>query len=252
MIYQYEYITESLFVPAVQWHFFKLRAIPCDNEFQRVEGGTLRVTPACLLFHSKDGQGNDVQWGSFGYMHDTFKVESAGTVIQRQPYALHETPAPYYLTATRLTQCTEAMLELLEQFSDKTCFGLSLAIMHKVHNHIVYAPGHTTVATTAEEVFTGRQGVCQDYAHLMIALCRAAGLHARYVNGFIAGEGQTHAWVEVSDGKVWLPFDPTHDLEPEWGYVKIAHGRDADDCPTNRGRIYGCTNESQFVIAKIK
>ncbi|MDO4497959.1 MAG: transglutaminase family protein, partial [Bacteroidales bacterium] len=88
-------------------------------------------------------------------------------------------------------------------------------------------------------------------AHLMIALCRAKGWYARYVNGFILGEGQTHAWVEVSDGNVWVPYDPTLDVIPDWGYVKIAHGRDANDCPTNRGRFLGFTTETMSVSVSL-
>ena len=60
-----------------------------------------------------------------------------------------------------------------------------------------YAHGVTGVKTTAAEAFALRQGVCQDYAHVMLALCRACGLPARYVSGHLLGEGGTHAWVEV-------------------------------------------------------
>lgn len=249
MTYQYQYITDSAFSPAVEWHFFKLRCVPCSNEFQQVVESRLQVTPACQVEHSVDGQGNAVQWGAIGYQHDGFRVASEGRVEQHLPYALHEVPASYYLTATRLTECHEKALRNIRGVTsrEQQPFALAQAIMRWVHYYIAYTPGHTTTTTAAMDVFADPRGVCQDYAHLMIALCRAVGLHARYVNGFIAGEGQTHAWVEVSDGKVWLPFDPTHNTQPEWGYVKIAHGRDADDCPTNRGRIYGWTSEQQSV-----
>lgn len=253
MTYSYKYITESTFSPAVEWHFFKLRAIPCNNEFQRTEGATLEILPACLLCHSVDGQGNAVQWGSYDSLHGTFKVISEGKVTQRQPYAIHESPAPYYLTATPLTAFTEKMQRVARQRTQEAngVFEKARCLMRLVHYNIAYTPCHTTTATTAAEVFNDPRGVCQDYAHVMISLCRSVGIHARYVNGFISGEGQTHAWVEVSDGQVWLPFDPTHDKEPEWGYIKIAHGRDADDCPTNRGRFYSWTSETQSVLCVI-
>ena len=66
-----------------------------------------------------------------------------------------------------------------------------------MHEAISYAHGVTSVATTAAEALAGGQGVCQDSAHVMIALCRAIGLPARYVSGHLLGEGGTHAWVEV-------------------------------------------------------
>lgn len=251
--YSFKYITESKFAPAVEWHFFKLRAIPCSNEFQRVESVRLEVFPSCQLCHNLDGQGNAVQWGSIDFPHETFRVVSEGLVLQRQPYAIRESPAPYYLTATHLTECNEKMHRVARSRTKGVngAFEIARALMHLVHYSIVYTPCHTTTSTTAQDVFSDPRGVCQDYAHVMIAFCRSLRIHARYVNGFISGEGQTHAWVEVSDGQVWLPFDPTHDIEPEWGYIKIAHGRDADDCPSNRGRFYSWTCEQQTVNCSI-
>lgn len=241
MIYHYSFITESAFEPAIDWHFFKLRAVPCCNEFQQVLQSELEVWPACRLSKSMDGQGNAVQWGSFDEFHSSFRVSSEGDVEQTKPYLIREAPAPYYLTPTRLTTCTPQMLSWARQWHDAS------EVMHAVHRLIAYLPCHTTTATTAAEVWADPRGVCQDYAHLMLAVCRAIGLPARYVNGLIEGEGQTHAWVEVSDGTCWHPYDPTHDLQPEWGYIKIAHGRDADDCPNNRGRIYSWTRETMSV-----
>lgn len=265
MIYQYSYITESTFLPAVEWHFFKLRALPCENEFQRVRRSLLSIHPDCALRHNLDGQGNAVQWGCICEEHDAFRVVSEGEVVQERLYALHESPAPYYLAATQLTQWNEKMQQEARQIiasvqsahsrdaqpvltpcgDRRGPLSLAESLMHYVYNYLTYTPLHTTTATTALDVYQDPRGVCQDYAHLLIALCRSVGVHARYANGFIAGEGQTHAWVEVSDGQVWLPFDPTHDIIPQWGYVKIAHGRDASDCPTNRGRFYSWTSEQQ-------
>ncbi len=266
MIYQYSYVTESTFLPAVEWHFFKLRALPCENEFQHVRHSTLTVQPQCELHHNLDGQGNAVQWGCISEDHDTFRIVSEGEVVQQRLYALHEAPAPYCLAATPLTQWSDDMQQVARQVvasvrdgsihgekseSDITVFALAEALMHQVYNYLTYIPCHTTTATTALDVYLDPRGVCQDFAHLLIALCRSVGIYARYANGFIAGEGQTHAWVEVSDGQVWLPFDPTHDVMPQWGYVKIAHGRDASDCPTNRGRFYSWTDETQSVMCKL-
>ncbi len=253
--YQYRYITDSLLQPAVEWHFFKFRAIPCCNEFQQTEIVRFDVLPSCQLTYGTDGQGNAVQWGSFSYVHAEFHVISEGVVIQSAPYVIHEVPADYYRVPTRLTSCSSdadrSRVLNLGLPSLHSPFEVALAVMHFVHSFITYTPCHTTVATTAAEILADPRGVCQDYAHLMIALCRDAGIHARYVSGLIAGEGQTHAWVEVSDGSEWRAFDPTHDQTIEWGYIKIAHGRDANDCPTNRGRFYAWTNERQTVFCKL-
>lgn len=205
----------------------------------------MEIAPDCHWQQCCDGQGNLIQWGSCEAVHNRFRVVSVGRVEQFAPYLIHETPAPYYRTQTRLTSCTAEMVEWAQRCQD------AAEVMHAVHQHITYQPCCTTTATTAAEVWSDGRGVCQDYAHLMLAVCRALGMAARYVNGLIEGEGQTHAWVEVSDGEVWLPYDPTHDVQPTWGYIKIAHGRDADDCPTNRGRIYSWTRETMTVEAKV-
>ena len=106
--------------------------------------------------------------------------------------------------------------------------------------------------TTAEDAFRHRQGVCQDYAHLMIALCRQAGIPARYACGLMIGEGQTHAWVEAHDGQCWYAFDPTNDTAIATGYIKLAHGRDAQDCPVSRGVYMGVSQEYTTVNVKVE
>ena len=73
---------------------------------------------------------------------------------------------------------------------------------------------------------------------------RAAHIPARYVNGFIEGEGATHAWVEVYDDGAWWGIDPTHNRPIEWGYIKLSHGRDAEDCPVNRGVFTGAASQT--------
>jgi transglutaminase-like putative cysteine protease len=96
----------------------------------------------------------------------------------------------------------------------------------------------TTIDTTAAEALAGGRGVCQDSAHVMIALGRAAGLPARYVSGHLLGEGGTHAWVEVvvadPDGARAVGFDPCNGRRTDRAYLTVATGRDyADVAPTS-------------------
>jgi len=101
--------------------------------------------------------------------------------------------------------------------------------------------GLTGLKTTAAQAFALRQGVCQDYAHVMLALCRACELPARYVSGHLLGEGGTHAWLEVllPDERAGTftahPFDPTHGTEPGLNYITIAVGRDYGDVAPTSG-----------------
>jgi transglutaminase-like putative cysteine protease len=121
---------------------------------------------------------------------------------------------------------------------------LAALISRRVHDHFTYEWGVTSVETTAAQAWAGARGVCQDYAHCMVALCRLCGLPARYVSGHLLGDGGTHAWVEVlmrepgGDVRV-VPFDPTHDRRAGPRYVTVAVGRDYADVPPTSGTFDG-------------
>ena len=92
---------------------------------------------------------------------------------------------------------------------------------------------------SASQALERRTGMCQEFAHVMIALCRSAGLAARYVSGYIPAEGLMHAWVEVLCGGVWLAFDPTHDRPAQPDCVFVASGRDWRDVKPLEGTYFG-------------
>ena len=124
--------------------------------------------------------------------------------------------------------------------------GAAERICAWVRSSLAYQWGFTTVRTTALEALAGGVGVCQDYAHVMLALCRAAGLAARYVSGHLVGEGGSHAWVEVvvpdpqrPGAAVAVAFDPTHDRRAGWGYLTVAVGRDYRDVAPTSGFYEG-------------
>lgn len=119
--------------------------------------------------------------------------------------------------------------------------------MHKLHQDFTYEKGVTTFLTTAEEAMTLKKGVCQDYAHILIALLRMMRIPARYVVGMMTGEGFSHAWVEMeADGK-WYGLDPTNDVLVDENYIKISHGRDYDDCIVNKGLFTGMASQKQDI-----
>jgi transglutaminase-like putative cysteine protease len=123
--------------------------------------------------------------------------------------------------------------------------ALAERICSWVHQHMTYEWGITGVQTSAAEAFRLRVGVCQDYSHVMLALCRLAGLPARYVSGHLIGEGGSHAWVDVAvpdgdgGGRVWTAFDPTHDCKVGPGYLTVAAGRDYADVAPLSGSFHG-------------
>ncbi|MFY9476921.1 MAG: transglutaminase family protein [Aquabacterium sp.] len=133
----------------------------------------------------------------------------------------------------------------------------AIELMHRIHRDFRYAPASTDISTPVLEVFNRREGVCQDFAHLMLACLRACGLAARYTSGYLLtqpppgqprllGADASHAWVSVwcpglnaPRAGEWLGLDPTNDCLPGLNHVRVAYGRDFGDVTPLRGVIRG-------------
>lgn len=128
------------------------------------------------------------------------------------------------------------------------------AVQDRVHAAVAYETGSTDIGVTPDEVLKAGTGVCQDFAHLAVAICRGLQVPARYVSGYFfatddatgAGEAeaavavQTHAWFEAAiPGGGWLALDPTNALAVGERHVTIGRGRDYDDVPPIRGVYAG-------------
>ena len=147
------------------------------------------------------------------------------------------------LRPTRLTAADEATRRLAAAMAGQDMLDTADRFCAYVHEAISYAHGVTSVTTTAAEALAGGQGVCQDAAHVMIALCRAIGLPARYVSGHLLGEGGTHAWVEVivadADAARAVALDPCNGCPAGADYLTIATGRDYTDVAPTSGTYVG-------------
>jgi transglutaminase-like putative cysteine protease len=151
-------------------------------------------------------------------------------------------PDERYVRATRLTTPDDAIARLVAGCDRRDPAQICAA----VHRALTYEYGVTDVHTTAAEALSGGTGVCQDYAHLMLAACHVAGMPARYVSGHLLGEGGSHAWVEVlrhagrrSAGWVAEAWDPTHCRRIDDRYITIATGRDYRDVAPMSGTFDG-------------
>ncbi len=150
----------------------------------------------------------------------------------------------YLLQPSALTTPDAHIRRIAEDLGGSASSGVELAdrINGWVHDAMTYEYGVTGVRTTAAEALAQGSGVCQDYAHIMLTICRACGLPARYVSGHLLGQGGTHAWVEVvlptndgtGDAIAW-PFDPTQASRAGLGYVTIAVGADYSDVAPTSG-----------------
>lgn len=241
--YLYCYQTVVNFSEPVVNHSVMLRCLPVRGEYITVDEEHLVMPPGYRMRQGRDAFGNRIVYGSRREPHPSLAYVSTG-VVTMSPYAVgrDRCPMPLWRLPSRLTALPDALPEALTGLPADAA-----AICHAVNGLMDYAPGTTDVTTTAADAIAMRRGVCQDYAHVMVALCRRAGLAARYVCGILAGTGSTHAWVEVSDGYNWLGYDPTHDARIEYGYMKIAHGRDAADCPVSRGMYAGGAAQETMV-----
>lgn len=134
------------------------------------------------------------------------------------------------------------------------------ALSSSIFENFKFNSKATTIATPVADVLKQRQGVCQDFAHLMIAALRYKGLAARYVSGYIetlpppgkprlVGADASHAWVSVwcgDDG--WQDIDPTNNLTPTENHITTAWGRDYDDVIPLNGVIFGGGDESSLIV----
>ena len=177
--------------------------------------------------------------------------------VERNADEPHRLPAgwqsaAYLLEPTPLTAADARIDRAADDLAEAAEWGLPLAdkINDWVYQSMTYKGGITGVRTTAAGALAQGFGVCQDYAHIMLAVCHSAELPARYVSGHLVGQGGTHAWVEVvlpvEDGSgeaiAWT-FDPTHASRGGMEYVTIAVGADYSDvAPTSgtyRSRVGG-------------
>jgi transglutaminase-like putative cysteine protease len=134
------------------------------------------------------------------------------------------------------------------------------ALAEWVHERVAYVPGSTGVQTSAQEAWDQGEGVCQDIAHLTVALLRETGLPARYVSGYLYPKadaepgdeitGQSHAWVEYWAGE-WAALDPTNLAAVGERHVVVAAGRDYDDVPPLKGIYHGAPRSTMEVTVRL-
>lgn len=135
----------------------------------------------------------------------------------------------------------------------------SVAIGRHIYDTFTYTPKFTTVNTHPLDVVASRRGVCQDFAHLMLGMCRSQGIPARYVSGYFYNPNRapdeieaSHAWVEVYLPEYgWKGFDPTHNRVPDTRYIKLAVGRDYGDIRPVSGTFRGTGTRELIVEVQI-
>ena len=220
---------------------------PARHGSQYLRGHLLEVTGARARRRlRRDAHGNLIAW--LHSEHVTQAVEFRLVAVVERVCADGPTMLdsgalcdPRLLRPTRLTAPDGRLCALASDLAAQpgTAEERAERICEAAHSALSYQDGITSVRTTAAQALALGSGVCQDFAHVMLALCHLAELPARYVSGHLLGQGGTHAWVEVvvpeaRRGAVAVPFDPCNGVRAGSGYVTVATGRDyADVAPTS-------------------
>ncbi|MCC8357957.1 MAG: transglutaminase family protein [Oscillospiraceae bacterium] len=236
----------------VRGHDFVLRCLPPSFPGQEILDVSLALESYAHFALQRDGFGNLLQLGRIEQPHDHFRYTVRGTAMTapalRRPEAAHPIfryPSPYASPAPAMEDFLRA-LDLPEEPSAR-----AWALVTAVQGRMAYTPGVTGVNTTAAQAFETGMGVCQDFAHVYLALARASGLTARYANGLTQGEGASHAWCEVWLDGLWTGIDPTRGRWTDDSYIRFGVGRDFGDCPIERGVFLGGGGQRQSVYMKV-
>lgn len=245
------------------------------HDRQRAEATTLAITPEPAVIEERvDYFGNPVHYFTVQEPHRELTVEASFEVGVELQAAIDPGVTPVWETVRDCLPHDRSpdWLDAYQFVFDSRFAGAELPyaayaassfptgrpilegalhLAHRVHTEFTYDAKATTVATPVAEVFENRRGVCQDFAHLLLACFRSLGLAARYVSGYLATvppPGQTrlvgadagHAWVSIFCGDAgWVDLDPTNDVIPDDRHVLVAWGRDYEDVSPLKGVILG-------------
>ena len=277
MIYSVRHTTRFHYEPAVRESLMEVRLQPRSEGDQRCLSFTLDVDPAANIMQYRDFAGNTVHHFDIAGTHKVVKV-TAQSAVEVQPV-----PAPRaadggdwadldaliagndhweMLLPSHFAQSSPPLEQLANELG-WTRRGNPLALLTElneaIYNLFAYVPNSTQVDSPIEDALRNRQGVCQDFAHIMIALVRRLQIPCRYVSGYMfhrdesekdrSLEGASHAWVEALVPRLgWIAFDPTNNLVGGDRHIRVAIGRDYADVPPTRG-VYKGEAQSELSVA---
>ncbi|HET7628619.1 MAG TPA: transglutaminase family protein [Bacillales bacterium] len=256
----------------------QFRLKPIEDHEQKCLSFDVTIDPEATCYIHNDYWGNHVETFYIWESHDKLMIETHSVVevckkqIPPSPSFNEEMLQMFdsdafkqeyaeFLVQTDYTTIDQAKIEAVtdkiwEQSKDPHDF------VNRVNTYLyetfTYVPGATTVETKAEEVLNNEEGVCQDYTHVMLALCRHRGIPARYVSGYIyvdensamRGDAATHAWVEIALPNIgWVGFDPTNNVIAKDQHIRLAVGRDYQDIVPVKGIYIGGKQHLQVGVS---
>jgi len=279
--YSVRHLTKFVYSNPVSESVSEVRMHPRNDSNQRCLSFSLSVSPRCRLFSYRDHLGNHVHHFDIPGQHEQLVMISESLVEHQPLSAIPSFLAPdawkeldalvaegdYWemLLPSEFARPTPELLDLAKAL-DVVRRDDPLMLLHelnaKLYDHFNYVPRSTRVDSPIEEALATREGVCQDFAHVMIALVRSLGIPCRYVSGYLHHRKQdhdrsthdaTHAWIEAFLPHLgWVGFDPTNYLIASDRHIRTALGRDYADVPPSKGIFRGRANSQLFVAVRVE
>ena len=258
--------------------FNEVRLRPIDDAFQKCVNFDLRLEPTATPQDYSDFYGNTIHYFDIAEGHTKLIVE-AQSLVETTPN--DDRPSVPSVSSSDLVHSAEREMfaefytsshyvplevELWREAQDALCDGRAdvwnevCRLGRHIYRTFAYKPKTTGVSTRANDALKLRMGVCQDFAHVHLGLCRSLGIPARYVSGYFFNTTRrpreieaSHAWIEAYvPGFGWAAFDPTHDRPVDDRYVKVAVGRDYADIRPINGTYRGAPTRSLKVAVKVR
>jgi transglutaminase-like putative cysteine protease len=268
MFYSIRHITRFAYSAPISESVMEVRMQPRSEWNQRCLRFDLLPSPKAKTFSYRDHLGNIVHHFDTPARHSQLKVTAESVVEVSAPAPLPDAipentwdevdklseDGAYWdwLVPSRFAQPTNLLQALAGELGVKRRadpLSLLLETNSAIHEMFDYEPRSTRVDSPIDDALAARKGVCQDFAHIMIALIREVGIPCRYVSGYLfhreedcdrSAADATHAWLEAMVPQVgWVGFDPTNNLTAGERHVRVAVGRDYADVPPTRGIFRG-------------
>jgi transglutaminase-like putative cysteine protease len=266
--------TTSRYAGEVFASYNEARITPLRVDGQATIDASVSVEPGAVVHSYRDYWGTVVHTFDVQRSHTELTVVGSAVVDSRVP--TEEVEAPWgavtddrqrdarfeYLAPTRATAADRSLRAVADDLRGRSELPIDAvrAAIDRVRSHLNYERGVTTVSTSAAEAWSRGRGVCQDFAHVSLALLRAMGVPARYVSGYVHPEpdavvgetvlGESHAWVEAWTGD-WAAFDPTLGVPVGERHVMVARARDYSDVAPMRGIYTGAAAAGQDVTVEV-
>ncbi|MGP0019303.1 MAG: transglutaminase family protein [Candidatus Sulfotelmatobacter sp.] len=277
MIYSVRHTTTFRYEPAVRESVMEVRLQPRSDGEQRCLSFNLAVDPAANVMQYRDFMGNSVHHFDIAGKHTVVKVTAQSAVEVQSVAAPRAADSGDWADLDALVAGNDYWEMLLPSHFAQSSASLErlagelgcerrgnpLALLAELNEAIyklfAYVPNSTKVDSPIQEALETRQGVCQDFAHIMIALVRRLQIPCRYVSGYMfhrdenehdrSLEGASHAWIEALVPRLgWVAFDPTNNLVGGDRHIRVAIGRDYADVPPTRG-VYKGEAQSELSVA---